>query len=165
VDFFSKAELAVLHNAAKPERVKNAIEVDFVIKEVDFAPLISERFDLIIANHVFEHAPDASNPEPGAFSWRCPHKNYTFDLLRPVSRLTDIIVAHEERLESPSLQQLFESLYFYRPVTADHVWADDGTLAERLLQASYPNARAAWENAKVKLAHGDGSMFTAMSSL
>jgi hypothetical protein len=43
VDFFSKAELAVLHNAAKPERVKNAIEVDFVIKEVDFAPLTKRR--------------------------------------------------------------------------------------------------------------------------
>jgi SAM-dependent methyltransferase len=164
VDFFSKAELAVLHNATRPERVKRAIEVDFVIKEVDFAPLISERFDLLIANHVFEHVPDAIRwlqnaekilePGTGRIFLAVPHKNYTFDLLRPVSRVTDIIVAHEERLQSPSLQQLFESLYFYRPVSVDHVWADDGTLAERLLQARYPNARAAWENAKVKLAHG-----------
>ena len=37
VDYFSKEELAEIHAAAKPERVKNSIEVDYVIKEIDFA--------------------------------------------------------------------------------------------------------------------------------
>jgi SAM-dependent methyltransferase len=164
VDFFSRAELAILHKAAKPERVKNAIDVDFVIKEPDFASLLKKRFDLIIANHVLEHVPDGIRwlqnaekilkPDIGRLFLSLPHKNYTFDLLRSPSRLTDIILAHEERLEAPSLQQVFESLYFYRPIKANHVWEDDGSLPDLLQQARYPHARAAWESAKAMVAQG-----------
>ena len=164
VDFFSKAELAALHNAAKPERVKNAIDVDFIVKEADFAPQINGRFDLLIANHVFEHIPDAIRwlqnaeklltPETGRTFFSVPDKNYTFDFLRPVSRLTDLIVAHEERLERPSVRQVFESIYLYRPITANHVWEDDGTLPTLLEKGRYPNARVAWESAKAFVAQG-----------
>ena len=93
LDYFSKSELADLHTAAKPERVKNSIEVDHVIKEIDFAEHLTAQFDLLIANHVIEHVPDLirwlgnassllSNSS-GRIFLSIPHKEYTFDKVRP----------------------------------------------------------------------------------
>ena len=125
LDYFSKSELADLHTAAKPERVKNSIEVDHVIKEIDFAEHLKARFDLLIANHVIEHVPDLirwlgnassllSNSS-GRIFLSIPHKEYTFDKVRPLTTLSDLLFAHEEKLAAPSVQQVFESLYYYRP--------------------------------------------------
>jgi len=162
LDFFSKAELAALHGATKPERVQNSIDVDFVVKEREFARNLSERFDLLIANHVIEHVPDLIrwlqnaekilHPGGGRIFLSVPDKNYTFDLLRPVSRIGDLILAFEEQLKSPSLRQVFEHLYYHRPIKADDVWGGSGKLVQLLSEARYPHARAAWTRAKAILA-------------
>lgn len=165
VDYFSKEELAEMHTAAKPERVKNAIEVDYAIKEIDFARHLPRKFDLLIANHVIEHVPDLirwlSNAAKllrsasARIFLSVPHKEYTFDKIRPLTTLTDLLFAHENRLVAPSVQQVFESLYYYRPIRAEHVWGPKAEY-ERLIKAGrYKNAKVAWESAKDKL-EGEG---------
>ncbi len=164
LDYFSKSELADLHTAAKPERVKNSIEVDHVIKEIDFAEYLTARFDLLIANHGIEHVPDLirwlgnassllSNSS-GRIFLSIPHKEYTFDKVRPLTTLSDLLFAHEEKLAAPSVQQVFESLYYYRPIRAKHVWEPDSEYPELLGRKRYQTARIAWETAKEKVGNG-----------
>jgi len=161
LDYFSKPELAELHTAAKPERVKNSIEVDHVVKEIDFAEHLTAKFDLLIANHVIEHVPDLirwldnacsllSNIS-GRIFLSIPHKEYTFDKVRPLTTLSDLLFAHEEKLAAPSIQQVFESLYYYRPIRAEHVWKPDSGYPELLGRKRYQTARIAWETAKQKV--------------
>lgn len=164
VDFFSKAELAILHEMAKPERVRNAIDVDHIVKEADFACGLEGDFDLLIANHVIEHVPDLIrwlqnaekilHPGKGRVFLSVPDKGYTFDFLRPLTRLVDLLQAHEERWTSPSTLQVFESLYYYRPIKAAQIWEKSDSFDQLLVQARFPNARAAWENARAKVHQG-----------
>ena len=164
LDYFSKSELADLHTAAKPERVKNSIDVDHVIKEIDFAEHLPAKFDLLIANHVIEHVPDLirwlgnassllSNSS-GRHVSSIPHKEYTFDKVRPLTTLSDLLFAHEEKLVAPSVQQVFESLYYYRPIRATHVWEPGSEYPELLGRKRYQTARIAWETAKEKVRNG-----------
>jgi hypothetical protein len=161
LDYCSKQELAEIHTKAKPERVKNAIEVDYVIKQVDFAEHLPKRFDLLIANHVIEHVPDlvrwfsnASkllNAASGRIFLSIPHKEYTFDKIRPITTLSDLLLAYESKLVAPSVQQLFESLYYYRPVRAEHLWGAEAEYEQLIKSRRYTSAKVAWELAKNKL--------------
>lgn len=163
LDYFSKTELAELHTAAKPERVKNSIQVDHVIKEIDFAEHLPAQFDLLIANHVIEHIPDlirwldnASRllSNSGRIFLSIPHKEYTFDKVRPITTLSDLRFAHEEKLAAPSVRQVFESLYYYRPIRAKHVWESSSEYPKLIAHKRYQTARIAWEIAKEKVRNG-----------
>jgi SAM-dependent methyltransferase len=161
LDYFAKAELAEVHPAAKPERIKNSIEPDHVIKETDFAKYLPAKFDLLIANHVIEHVPDLIRWLSNASSLlrnnssriflSIPDKKYTFDKVRPLTTLSDLLFAREEKLVAPSVRQVFESLYYYRPIRAKNVWApsaeDEGLLERR----RYQTADIAWQMAKEKI--------------
>lgn len=164
VDYFSKQELAEIHTAAKPERVKNSIEVDYVIKAIDFAEHLPKKFDLLIANHVIEHVPDLirwlsnaskllRSPSARIFL-SVPHKEYTFDKIRPLTTLSDLLFAHEKELTAPSVQQVFSNLYYYRPIRAEHVWERDAQYKTLIGRGRYQTAKVAWEAAKDKVRKG-----------
>jgi len=163
LDYFSKSELAGLHGATKPERVRNAIEVDHVIKAIDFAEQLPTQFDLLIANHVIEHVPDlirwldnASRclSNSGRIFLSIPHKEYTFDKIRPLTTLSDLLLAYEEKLVAPCVRQVFESLYYYRPIRAEHVWQAASDIPKLIGQKRFQTASAAWETAKEKVRSG-----------
>jgi methyltransferase family protein len=161
LDYFSKSELGEIHTAAKPERVKNAIEVDHVIKEIDFAKHLPAQFDLLIANHVIEHVPDLIGWLSNASSLltnnssriflSIPDKEYTFDKIRPLTTLSDLLLAREEKLVAPSVRQVFESLYYYRPIRAKNAWEPNAEDGELLARGRFLTADIAWQIAKEKV--------------
>jgi predicted SAM-dependent methyltransferase len=70
-----------------------------------------EQFDYIVSSHVIEHIPDFIQffisssiilRSGGAIVKLVPDKRYTFDVLRRVSSVQDIEVAHKAKLTSPS---------------------------------------------------------------
>lgn len=145
MDWFSKEELFNKFEKTRPARAKNLIDVDYVVKENSFSEYIQERFDLIIANHVVEHIPDLLRwlaqarallkPDGGLFL-SIPHKDYTFDKIRRVSTLVDILECYDLELTAPSVYQVFEHIHLWRPIVAKDVW--EGNYDHLLTQARFP---------------------------
>jgi SAM-dependent methyltransferase len=154
MDWFSREELYSMHHKTKPHRAEKLVDVDYVIKEKNFAHKINSKFDLAIANHVIEHIPDTIRwlenisfllKNDGYLFMAIPHKEYTFDKIRPVTSLAQIIRNYDEDLEIPNVYQVFEQLYMYRPIKAGDVWNNE---YEHLLDRKRFNPKQALESAK-----------------
>jgi 2-polyprenyl-3-methyl-5-hydroxy-6-metoxy-1,4-benzoquinol methylase len=133
-DYFTKEELFANYNSAKPERVKNAVDIDYVIKDNNFSKYINQKFDLVIANHVIEHVPNIISwmqnislilNKGGLLFLSVPDKEYTFDKIRPLTSITQTIRNYNENVEAPTIYHVYEHLYFYRPIRANDVWNDN----------------------------------------
>lgn len=118
-----------------PEKAQKVVEVNYAIKDKNFANHIQEKFDLVIANHVVEHIPDlitwlqnisqVLNEKRFVFL-TVPHKDYTFDKIRYLTSLAQVIRNHHEDLESPNVYQVFDHIYFRRPISVgSQVWNND----------------------------------------
>ncbi len=115
-----------------PEKAKKVVRVDYAIKDKNFANYIEEKFDLVIANHVVEHIPDLIRwlqnisqilNDEGSIFLAVPHKEYTFDKIRSITSLTQIIRNYLEDLKTPSVYQVFDHIYFRRPISVgSDVW-------------------------------------------
>jgi hypothetical protein len=117
MDWFSKDELYLAHYQTAPSRAENLLDVDWVVKEKNFAKQISDTFDLFIANHVIEHIPDTIRwlqnissilNQGGWLFLAIPHKEYTFDKIKSLTTLAQIIRNYDEDLESPNVYHVFE---------------------------------------------------------
>jgi SAM-dependent methyltransferase len=111
------------HSNVDPERI---VPVDVVwsdAKLVDCLPS-GTILDYVVASHVIEHVPDlvgwlaqiAAVLRPGGrLALVIPDKRFTFDYLREVSRLSDVVDAHVRGNRSPAPGQVFD----YMAGTAD----------------------------------------------
>lgn len=131
VDYFTRSELKEMHRNNPRRRFEMIVEVDFVIKSHVFADKIDRDFDLLAANHVIEHIPDVVLwlqqlqqilAEGGRVFLSLPDRRYTFDYFRPVSLATQMIRAHEERLERADKWQLAEHFYYHQKVDQRALW-------------------------------------------
>src|SRR5690606_30587206 len=105
--------------------------VDYVIKDVQFAEKINQRFDLIVANHVVEHVPDLIlwlrqlsillNPN-GRIFLSIPDKNYTFDIYRTLTSWESIVIAHQNGRTKPDAFALATERYYFTRVDTDSLW-------------------------------------------
>jgi Methyltransferase domain len=82
---------------------------------------ISKTYDWIAASHVVEHVPDLiwwfealhSKLDPGGVLFLVvPDKRFTFDYHRRLTNLSDLVMAHQQQLRTPSFKQVFDH-YFY----------------------------------------------------
>ncbi len=114
-----------------PHKVKNVPRVDYVLTSHKFADDIHETFHCIVANHVVEHVPDLINwfdqlakvSEPdGWIVLAVPDKRYTFDIIRPLTTMADVVDCAHRELASPSVGQIFAHLYMYRKVNTQDIW-------------------------------------------
>ena len=129
LDVFSTEELlSRAHNFNMSDSERELIEpVDFVGSAQDICELGSMRFgydafDYVISSHNFEHIP---NPikflngcgkilrSSGVVSMAIPIKNYCFDVLRELSRPSDLLSAFTENRIMPSNEQIFDHLSSY----------------------------------------------------
>jgi hypothetical protein len=125
-DRFSTADLAKKY----PDK-SGFVKVDYVLSETAFSEHIPEKFQCVVANHVIEHIPDIINwldqlgNLVGIGGWAflaIPDKRYTFDVIRPLTTLADLIDCAHRELESPSVGQIFAHLYMNRKVTTEELW-------------------------------------------
>lgn len=158
-DYFSRSELKANYGKSRPRRVENAVDVDYVVKNIDFARSIDRKFDLIIANHVIEHIPNMIGwlqnlslvlKQNGLLFLTIPHKDYTFDKLRSPTSIWELIRNFDQNLQAPSLYQVADQLYYHRPIKAHDIWQQKH---QKLLnQRRFKNIKQAVKAAKDKIA-------------
>jgi SAM-dependent methyltransferase len=145
LDWFSGDELreALARNTRR--QADRVVDPHYVVKDKLFAGGVDRQFDVVIANHVIEHIADPirwleqvaliTRPSGNLFL-AVPDRRYTFDYLRPVSTVAELIRGYVEDLRQPSRWQALDALFYYRPVRAEDLWAGD--CAEKLNRRPYP---------------------------
>lgn len=137
----------------------NIVEVDYVWDQGDLREIIGEvRFEYILASHVVEHAPDMIGwlkqlasvlVENGVISLVVPDKRYTFDRLRKITTIGDLLDAHVSGRRKPSVGQIFDHLSHH--IQLDHMAAWRGEIDDSTLKPmhdhgwAYMMARQAYE--------------------
>ena len=134
LDYASKEEL-ISSNEDNPRYTDSRLmEVDFVCPTPEYSKFIKEKFDLVIANHVIEHVKDmiswineiSTIVKPNGYLFlSIPDKRYTFDIVRQETSFVTLLKNFEEKAKKPGLPEIFDALYYYRPVKAVDVWQDN----------------------------------------
>jgi SAM-dependent methyltransferase len=149
-DKFGREDLSRLYPGGK------FVDIDVVLGDRPLDQVFSkEQFDYIVSSHVIEHIPDfiqffisASKilRTNGVIVSLLPDKRYTFDVLRQISSVHDIEMAHAAKLISPSDAMIEE---FYRN-------CDMNASAEGLWSGTYkPERTHAPQEALVQIAKVD----------
>jgi SAM-dependent methyltransferase len=111
-------------------------EVDVVWGDRRLAEAVTEPVDYVVASHVIEHAPDLVGwlaeigevlKPGGVLGLAVPDRRFTFDILRPVSTLGEVVEAHLLGYRRPSIRQVFDSYALTRPNGVGEAWATDQT--------------------------------------
>lgn len=130
LDYFSTEELHEKHRDSQ-RSVDRIVQVEYVVKSARPAEEVSERFDLIVANHVVEHIPDlvhwfnqmeALLAPGGSLFLSVPDRQYTFDIFRPETLATQLIRAHRADIERPDKWHIAEHLYYHQKVDVQALW-------------------------------------------
>lgn len=139
LDWFSTEQLRARHEENTVVPPESIVPIDYVVSDTEFAPVVDQKFDLLIANHVIEHIPDLINwfgqlaqlSEPdGLLFLSVPDRRYTFDYFRPENDAVDIIEAHLEGLQRPSRFQIAKHLYYFTSLNSKRAW--EGNIPEKL---------------------------------
>jgi len=135
VDYATRQELAKKGNVNPRYQYDKLVDVDYVVNGRRYHDVISETFDLIVANHVIEHIADPIawlydlgmllNPD-GCIFLSVPDRRYTFDILRREASLIDLLRAHAYKQTKPDFFNILDHLWYSRPaVKARDVWRND----------------------------------------
>lgn len=131
VDYASREELAKKGISNPRYQLDGLVDVDFVVSGVRYSEVITQKFDLVVANHVIEHIVDpiawlqdlgSLLDEGGCVFLSVPDRRYTFDLLRREATITDLLRAHFNRQVKPDFFNLLDHFWYTRPVKAADVW-------------------------------------------
>ena len=148
VSFLDYRTTKDLRKLAVEEQGRNANripEVRYVAKSNALSKEVDRKFDLIIANHVFEHIPDIiqwlSETQSILYSsgWlllSIPDRRYTFDYLRRETSIVDALRWFQLELQRPCFEQILDYYYYRRPITGVEGWHPE-VLSERLRASEY----------------------------
>jgi SAM-dependent methyltransferase len=138
LDWFSTDELRHKHLTNPRVNTDELVEVDHVVRSRDFADIVPDKVDALIANHVIEHVPDPIHwleqagrcTEPDGRLFLCvPDRRYTFDFFRRESDAVDLIVANNEAHEMPTAADIARHLYYLTDVTHLQIWENGPPVA------------------------------------
>lgn len=139
-DWASREELQKKYADDPVVKPENIVPIHFVIGSKTFPEAVGgKKFDYVILSHVIEHFPDmigrlaeiASILTPrGVISLVVPDKRYTFDRLRPLTRLAEVIEAHVLGRKEPGAAQIFEHTWLWHEVDAVTAWHRPETLPQ-----------------------------------
>jgi Methyltransferase domain len=141
LDWFTRDESGERIASNANHDPENLVRPTYVVKDKRFSGQINGRYDLVIANHVIEHVPDPITwleqlAEIGdTLFLSVPDRRYTFDYLRPVSTVAELVRAHDSDLERPDFLQVLEAIFYYRPLRAADLW--EGMPLDKLGQAKF----------------------------
>ncbi len=157
VTYLDRLSTQALRNSVQDAAKREAIvPVDFVQTGDTFPAELHGRFDIVIANHVVEHVPNLIGwleqirllLRPGAvLAMAVPDRDYTFDKLRELTTLREILTAYFEGRTSPSLASIVDQQYFSRPITTGRqVWS--GAYREVIDNKKHPTLKEAIAQAR-----------------
>lgn len=162
VDHASAADLRVKYANDPGVDVTRIVEIDHVLEEGRLpARLRDGGYDYIIAAHVFEHLPDplgwlgecagVLGPR-GLVGLVVPDKRFTFDRIRPLTRLSDWVEARLEDRRRPAPRHVFEGAMNSVRMAAAVTWQRPPTPEELAPQAA---ANPAWALSIAEVASRD----------
>jgi hypothetical protein len=150
LDVYSREELLHQYRSNPRRNPDHLVPVDYVTRSGLPDEVVTDRFSLIIANHVIEHLPDLLGwlasirrivAADGHLFLAIPDKRYTFDYIRRTTDVIDIVQGHAQATELSSYAQL-RSVYYYRPVRADVAWGGGADAAATRRRFSLREAAA-----------------------
>ncbi len=130
-DYRNTEELKQLAKSAVGHDPKFVVDVTYDLKQISLSD-IPQKYDYIIASHVLEHTPNMIGflnniahllADNGFAFLMIPDKRYTFDCLKPVTTLGELLENHFNSLDKPSFRQVFNGSYYNRPINASDVWS------------------------------------------
>ena len=144
LDYTSSEQLAK-RGARNPRyALDKIVHVDYVSPTPEYSSHISDKFDLVIANHVIEHIPDTIRwfteiynilENNGILFLSVPDKRYTFDIARRNTDFIDLLRCYKEEIKKPDFYQILSHFYYHKNVRAKDVWAE--TLDKNTLEMRY----------------------------
>jgi len=151
VDHASTADLRVKYADDPAVDTTRIVEIDHVLEDGRLpAALRHGGYDYVVAAHVFEHLPDplgwlgecAGVLRPGGLvGLVIPDKRFTFDRIRPLTRLADWVEARLEERRRPAPRHVFEGALNSVRMPAAVTWRRSPTPQELEPQAA---ADPAW---------------------
>lgn len=139
VDVTATDRLREQFRADSNVNVDDIVDVDFVLRGDDgsirsLAEVAAPGgpYDWVLASHVIEHVPDLIGwltdiaevlADDGYLLLVVPDKRYTFDTLRPLTTVGQILEAHTLRLKTPSERAIFDHFRSIVSVPAVDLWA------------------------------------------
>ncbi|MGC9525768.1 MAG: methyltransferase domain-containing protein [Limnospira sp.] len=130
-DYRTTQELKKLANDTPGHNANFVVDVTYNLSKINLSD-IPKKHDYIIASHVLEHTPNMIGfldqisdllKDTGFAFFVIPDKRYTFDCLKPLTSLGEILENHFNNLERPSFRHVFNSNYYNRPLKPGDVWA------------------------------------------
>lgn len=137
VDHASRPDLAAKYaNDPNVADVAKIVEVDFVWGVNSLRQAIPPHlsFDYVIASHVIEHVPDVIGwlrevsdvlKAGGMLCLAIPDRRYTFDHLRQLTTLADLVDGYLHGYRRPNPRQVFDYCYNTIKVEAGEAWKPD----------------------------------------
>ena len=162
VDFADTATLREKYKDDPTVAIADIVNVDALWGSQTLQQCIGadRKVDYVVASHVIEHVPDliawlaeirAILKPAGALRLAIPDRRYTFDFLRPESRLHDVLDAYLSRARAPLPRAILEVNNLARAVDCGDAW--DGALDIDNLRR-LGNPKVGIEQARDALANG-----------
>lgn len=160
VDHCSTAELRRKYDGQiTPDSIQ---DVDFVWADESLSQAVGGRsFDYVVASHVIEHVPDiigwlnqiAAVLKPsGLLCLAVPNRYYTFDYLRPVSTVGEMLDAYFRQAKVPTAKHLYDNYTMACHLDKDKAWR--GEIDQASLQRVHPPG-IAMQFVRRSLDHGE----------
>ena len=113
--------------------IEKLVDVDYICPDPEYSHIITEKFDLVIANHVIEHIPDTIRwleniyiilDTHGILFLSVPDKRYTFDIVRRETTFIDLLKNYNENIKKPDFYHILEHFYYHKSITTQDAWTN-----------------------------------------
>ena len=140
VDYLPTEELRAKYESDPNVDASRIVAVHVVLQDGRLpADVLTGEYGYVVASHVFEHLPDplgwleqcaAALRPGGTLCLALPDKRYTWDILRPVTRLAEWVEGYCLRQTLPTVRQVFDATSTTALMPSGTPWQRSPTAAE-----------------------------------